>query len=193
LADEFYQNPIADFSQGDIFDISPGCSLDPPLRAVHDTVPPHVEEIDASEVSSFAHLVSANRASRALLVNYDCEIAKVATTRWIVCPIIDLSDLPEQDRGNAKRYRIANMFFLPRLGATLPDSVAILNQQTTISKDLLASSKRIATLAVTGRLAFYTQFLRWLTRWELREIECPQCRAKFNTSLALPVRSPNDP
>jgi hypothetical protein len=190
----FYQDPIDEFSQGDIFDVSPNCWVDLPLRSVSQTDPPQIEEgIDLLKLAACTHLVNKNKTSRALIINHDCDIAKQTTSRWVVCPVVDLSDLPADDRGNAKKNRIAHLCFLPRHGAALPDSVAVLNRQTTITKELLCASTRIATLGAQGRLAFYAQFMRWLTRWEMRELQCPNCTTVFDASLALPVRNPQDP
>jgi hypothetical protein len=72
------------------------------------------------------------------------------------------------------------------------DSVAILNQLTTVHEDTLKSLNKLATLHVVGRKAMYAQFLRWLSRWVLAEIQCPHCGITFDPS-ALPTRAPEDP
>ena len=54
-------------------------------------------------------------------------------------------------------------------------------------------SKRIATLDTTGRFALYAQFVRWISRWELTELTCPQCGIEIPAEDILPVRDPSEP
>jgi hypothetical protein len=84
------------------------------------------------------------------------------------------------------------LFFLPRYRVSLEDSVAVLNQLTTVHRVMFSDLKRLVTLTTVGRLAFYAQFVRWLTRWELRKMPCPSCNVEFDPTLALPVRSAED-
>jgi hypothetical protein len=95
-------------------------------------------------------------------------------------------------RGDAKRNRIAHLFFMPRFKDLLPDSVAVLNHLTTVQREVIRSTRRLATLHVIGRKALYAQFLRWLSRWELAEVQCPHCEMLFSPASALPTRAPED-
>jgi len=74
----------------------------------------------------------------------------------------------------------------------MPDSIAFLNQMTVVQKDLLKPATRIATLHTLGRRALYAQFLRWLSRWELVELPCPNCGTIFDPSITQPIRAPED-
>ena len=189
-----YETPVADLSQGDIIEISPHVFLDPPLIFV-DRQPDGAVILYQSEISQVAgqkEIVATCKPAQALIVNYDCEIAQEKTVRLVVCPIVSLSSFPPADQGNVKRNRKRHLFFLPRFQGKLEDSVVVLNQMTTIHRLLLCDLRRVATLTATGRLAFYAQFVRWLTRWELRNIPCPKCGTEFDPTLALPVRSAGD-
>jgi hypothetical protein len=128
-----------------------------------------------------------------LILNFDCEIDKPWSQRFVVCPIVPLEELPSNQRANAKHNRTAHLLFMPRHKAILVDSVAVLNQQTTIDRMLIDPSMRLATLDVQGRLALYAQFVRWLSRWELTELTCPRCGADFDPTTALPIRQPDEP
>jgi len=177
LSDNFYRDPAEKFSQGDII------------------ITPHLHVTGADlepDADGFVEITAQGRSAAALILNFDCEIDKKWSKRFVVCPITPLTDLPQDQRTNARKNRTAHLFFMPRYKAILADSVAVLNQQTTINRDLLDPSKRLATLDVEGRLALYAQFVRWLSRWELRELKCPNCNTNFDPAIALPVRSPDD-
>lgn len=177
MSDIFYRVPAPNLSQGDII-------VTPHL---------HIEEAGAVREDGSIEFTAKGRSTPALILNFDCEIDKPWSQRFVVCPIVPLVDLPQNQRTNAKNNRIAHLFFMPRYKAILTDSVAVLNQQTTINRKLIDPSKRLATLDVQGRLALYTQFVRWLSRWELAELTCPRCGADFDPTIALPVREPDAP
>jgi hypothetical protein len=189
---ELYSAPIADLSQGDIIEISPHLYLDPPIRRVVTSEGGVVRTIETPVVTERMEVVGNCSPARALILNYDCEIAKPDITRLLICPVIPLSTFPVDKQGNVKRNRTAHLFFLPRFEEKLEDSVAVLNQVTTIHRVLLSELNRLATLAPVGRLAMYGQFIRWLTRWQLRDISCPNCRFEFDPTLSLPIRSASD-
>jgi hypothetical protein len=136
----------------------------------------------------------ACHSAPALVLTHDCEISQSERSkgRVVLCPIKPLADLSQDTRGNAKKNKIPHLFFLPRYKAGLADSVAFLNQLTTVHMDVIRGVPRIATLHVVGRKALYAQYLRWLSRWELTVIQCPQCEMSFDPSLVLPTRAPED-
>lgn len=177
MPDLFYRDPTPNLSQGDII------------------VTPHLHITEAGAVGEDGSitLVTRGRAAPALILNFDCEIDKPWSQRFVVCPIVPLEELPSNQRANAKHNRTAHLLFMPRHKAILVDSVAVLNQQTTIDRMLIDPSMRLATLDVQGRLALYAQFVRWLSRWELTELTCPRCGADFDPTTALPIRQPDEP
>jgi hypothetical protein len=129
-----------------------------------------------------------------LLLNHDCDIVQEKSSRrLVICPIKPLSELSEDRRGHAKRNRIAHLLFLPRYKDRLEDSVAVLSELTTVHIDRLLPINKLATLNVLGRKAMYAQYLRWMSRWVLAEIQCPHCEAIFDAAVVLPVRAPTDP
>jgi hypothetical protein len=183
LANEYYQDPLdGELRQGDIFECGPHLHIDVASGAL----PPNGEQILLSGPPC--------RGAPALLLNHDCEIVQEKSSRrLVICPIKPLSELREDRRGNAKKNRIAHLLFLPRYKDRLVDSVAILNQLTTVQIDRLLPIHRLATLDVLGRKAMYAQYLRWISRWVLAEMECPNCGSTFDPTLVLPVRAPTDP
>jgi hypothetical protein len=191
---ELYRDPVPDLSQCDVVEILPHAHLDPPLRSVRElpTGQIQVSEVDPGSLTSETDVVAGCSPAKALIINYDCEIAKASVSRLVICPVISLSRFQQSDWGNVKRNRTASLFFLPRYRVSLEDSVAVLNQLTTVHRVMFSDLKRLVTLTTVGRLAFYAQFVRWLTRWELRKMPCPSCNVEFDPTLALPVRSAED-
>src|SRR5271169_2910797 len=123
-SDDLYCEPIADLSQCDIVEISPHAYLDPPLRCLDDlpdgkmavrTPPVH-------EIARGAGIVALCSPRRALIVNYDCEIAKPDVVHLVICPLVPLSEFPSEHRGNIKRNKTAHLFFLPRFQGKIEDS-----------------------------------------------------------------------
>src|ERR1035438_4878425 len=112
----FYEDPVAELSQGDIIHISPHSFLDPPLRSISlsDAGVPAVSDLSLSNIEGCGKIVAECRPSTALLLNYDCEIAKPTTKRLVVCPILPLAQFSPTDQGNIRRNRTAHLFFLPR-------------------------------------------------------------------------------
>jgi len=182
LADQYYQDPLDGvLRQGDILECAPHFYID----VTSGELPRNGQEILLS---------GPCRGAPALLLNHDCDIVQEKSSRrLVICPIKPLFELSEDRRGHAKRNRIANLFFLPRYKDRLEDSVADLSQLTTVHIDRLLPIHRLATLGVLGRKAMYAQYLRWLSRWVLAEMQCPQCEATFDPSVVLPTRAPTDP
>jgi hypothetical protein len=177
VSQNLFREPANKLSQGDI------------------VVAPHLrinEALDA-EVGERVEISATGRASLGVVINYDCEIDKPWSETLIVCPIIPLEQIGINQRTNAKANRLAHLFFMHRYQELWPDSVAVLNQQTTFDKKLIDPAKRLATLTVEGRQAFYGQFVRWLSRWELRELTCPNCGVEFDPTISLPIRNPDEP
>jgi len=176
-----YRDPVADLSQCDVVEISPHAYIDPPLRWVREMP---AGEIQVTEIEIRSLLSGTDVIAR--------EIAKSNVLRLVICPVVPLSRFEHSQQGNIKRNRTAHLFFLPRFRTALDDSVAVLNQLTTVHRVMFSDLNRLVTLTRAGRLAFYGQFVRWLTRWELRTVPCPNCNVEFDPTLALPVRSAED-
>jgi hypothetical protein len=98
LSDSFYRDPTPKLSQGDII-------VTPHL---------HIEEAGAVGADGFIEITATGRATPALILNFDCEIDKPWSDRFVVCPIVSLDELPSNQRTNAKNNRIAHLFFMPR-------------------------------------------------------------------------------
>lgn len=180
-----------EFSQGDIFETAPHIFLDPPLVALHQSEET-VYKSDSEPFSSFdqngQQIIAKCKRTTTILLTPDCEIDKPIVRYWHICPIVPLSRLKGNVHGDVKRNRVYSRFFLPANGTILPDSFIDFNQLSTVNSDLLKAAKRVLSLSDLGRHGMYSQFFRWLTRFELREIGCPNCGTTFNAADSLPVR-----
>ena len=117
--DNFYREPIAKLSQGDIL-------VTPHLRVSKTDTTPDYEGL--------VTFTATGRPALGVVMNFDCEIDKPWSLTVVVCPIVPLSELKESQRADAKRNRIAHLVFMPRYRDVIQDSVAILNQQTTLEQ-----------------------------------------------------------
>jgi hypothetical protein len=133
-------------------------------------------------------VVASCKRARALLLSYDCEIDKPAVKNWIVVPIVPLSLIPGASHSEAKKNKIFSLLYLPSYRNILEESVLVLNHITTLDRDFVRSSTRVLSLSDIGRRALYAQYIRWLTRWQLSEVHCPNCDAFFNASDGMTVR-----
>jgi hypothetical protein len=194
LADPIYQAISAKVSQGDILEVAPHVFLDPPLSKLHsdeDQLVYRIAPIGIPEVDEEVAVLAGCIRTLAIVVSYDCEIDRAAVKRWIICPIVPLSKAGDPGKqGHTKRNRVSSHFFLPRFEAVFPDSFVVLNQIATVGRDFITGSNRIVTLSDRGRLGLYAQFIRWLTRWEFRDVKCPACNAEFDPTLGMRVRPP---
>jgi hypothetical protein len=176
---DFYSEPTPDLlCQGDIL------------------ITPHlyINKVDGiADSDGFIDISAQGRQVLGLIMNFDCELDKPWSQTVVVCPILPLSELQEKQRTDAKKNRIAHLFSIERYRDKWPDSVAVLNQQTTIDRTLIDLPRRLATLTTESRLAFYAQFVRWVSRWELKSIECPACETAINVESLLKVRNPAEP
>lgn len=194
LAEELYETPREQSSQGDILESVAHIYLERPLLALRK----EAETIFRAEAEPFSQfddkggqmVVATCKRQRAILITHDCEIDKPQVKRWLVCPVVPIVVLSSGNRDRARRNRVYSMLHLPQYRDVLPESFVDFNQITTLEGDFVKGGKRLVSLSDIGRRALYSQFVRWLTRWELRDIHCPSCNVVFNPAIALPVRSP---
>jgi hypothetical protein len=193
LAAELYENPREKVSQGDIFELLPHARLDPPLLALEkqsDMILTASGEPFAKFNDKGGQAVLATcRRRRGLLLSHDCEIDKPSVTKWQICPVIPLHTLSTTLQKSVRGNRVFSMLHLPKHWDVLPESYADFNAVSVVDKELILGVKRLTSLSDIGRQALYGQFIRWLTRWELSDIQCPNCSANFDPSLAFPVRT----
>jgi hypothetical protein len=195
LPAELYEPPRTEISQGDILEILPHISLGYPLLALHkeqetETVFRATGEPYTNFNDRDGQTVIANgRRSMAILISHDCEIDKPQVKKWLVCPVVPMERLKPKNHDLLRRNRIFSMLFLPKLEKILGDSFVDFNHFTTLDSEFVKSAKRIISLSDLGRRALYVQFIRWLTRWELREIICPNCATRFDPHASQSVRS----
>jgi hypothetical protein len=192
VSGDLYQAPQIKISQGDIIDISPHVYLDQPLFGVTlragSVVNSGTFSLDGSDKKGKSIVATASRR-RAILMTHDCTIDKPNEARWHICPIVSLFELSSKLQDSVKRNRDYSKLFLPKFGSLGEDSFVNFNQISTIHRDIIGSAKRILSLSDIGRHALYVQYIRWLTRWELRTITCPLCNAVIDPTAVLPVRS----
>ncbi len=128
-----------------------------------------------------------SKSGLAIVLTHDCTIDK-SNTRFVqICPISPLKDLEPSLRGEVKKNRPFQYFYLPPDGE-LTESFVDFAYPTTVSLSMVSGIPRLMTLSDLGRRALYVQYIRWVTRWEMRKIKCPGCGEDFNASAALPVR-----
>jgi hypothetical protein len=193
LSQELYEQPRQDFSQGDILEVAPHVFLDPPLLALqpgeNGAYKAEAEPFSAFDNNAGQNVIAKCKQTKAIILTHDCEIDKPQATHSHLCPVVPLSKLKPETQDRVKRNRIYSMFFLPRYGEVLPDSFVDFTRISTVGMDFIKGGKRIVSLSDQGRYGLYAQFIRWLTRWELRELSCPNCNVAFNPTASLPVRS----
>jgi hypothetical protein len=173
-----------------MFDFPPHISVRSPLTFLkddgsggHRLVENQIDVADSDFRIAAAHC----KRARAILITWDCENEK-PKRNWLICPVQPLADLPKTDQTNVKKNKVLSALYLPQYRDVLPDSFVNFNHISTLDRDLIQNGRRIVSLSNLGRSAFYNQFIRWLTRWKLREITCPNCSTKFDPTLSLPVR-----
>lgn len=193
MALDLYETPRAKISQGDILELLPHLSLNRPLLALSKEAEtifkamgepyPQFNDTDGQDA------IASCRRAKAILINNDCDIDKTHVTKWLICPVVPASKLQPKTREILKRNRIYAMLYLPRYAEVLVESFVDFNQITTLDAEYVKDAKRIVSLSDIGRRGLYVQFIRWLTRWELREIACPDCGATFDPHIDQPVRT----
>jgi hypothetical protein len=192
LSQELYEQPRGQISQGDILELAPHIYLDTPLLGLTRIEGGmHQEEREpfrAFDDVNGQPVVAGCKRTRAIVLTPDCEIDK-NITYWHICPVLPLSRLKGNVQGDVRRNRVYSRFFLPQLGEVLPDSFVDFNQISSIKADFIQAGRRILSLSDIGRQGLYAQFVRWLTRWELRNVRCPNCDTEFNPATNLQVRN----
>lgn len=148
------------------------------------------DHIDAED-HEYRHVAADCKRTRAMLITWDCENEK-PKRNWLVCPVQPLAQLQRSEQTNVKKNKILSLLYLPEYRDLLPDSFVNFNHISTLDRELIQPGRRIVSLSNLGRAAFYNQFIRWLTRWKLHEITCPNCSTTFDPTLSLPVRPPGE-
>ncbi len=167
MGEEFFELPTEQLRQGDIFD---------PVQFIRTVA-------DEGKLEA----ASSKTPMRAMLLNQSCDIDKPAYTRFVLVPVIPLSALSSQDQNLVKKNRVIARLFLPAFRDVLPESFVHFSEPMTIDRGVLDAMHRVAALSDRSRRALYVQYTRWVTRWELTEIPCPQCGVLFNPSQTLPI------
>jgi hypothetical protein len=190
LSNDLYEAPREEISQGDILELLPHLHLPHPLNVLETPEEGSASGTPGANLTDKKTLVvrASCRYSRAMLLTHDCEIDKTAIKNWIVCPVLPLSDLPGNIQVEVKKNKVFYMLHLPKHWNILEESALILNHPTTIDKQFVESARRIVSLSDLGRRAFYAQYIRWVSRWQLRDLSCPNCHAVFNAVDSMIVR-----
>lgn len=173
MAEDFYQDLVEKFCQGDIFEVLPHALVTGPLEQVPETTD---------------HLVTECKRDKAILITYDCQIDKPNLKSWLVCPVLRLDRMEKATQANIKKNRIYSFLHLAEYRDILPASFVDFDHITSLQPELVKSAKRLVSLSDIGRRALYSQFIRSLTRWELGDLKCPTCAVEFNPIDFLPVR-----
>ncbi|HWE53692.1 MAG TPA: hypothetical protein VG273_28135, partial [Bryobacteraceae bacterium] len=191
-----YQDLGERISQGDIIEILPHLYLEPPLAAVVESDTEKLYELHTHPhpalQKSGQDVVAKCSQKLAVVLTADCELDKSSRKKWIICPIVSLSSVGGVT-ADVKKNRTVRFFFLPRCRELFDDSVAVLDQLTTVDRSFIEAGKRLITLSDIGRFGLYAQYIRWLTRWEFKNVKCPTCGTEFDPTLGMSVRSPDEP
>lgn len=193
MSQELYEQPREDFSQGDILEVAPHIFVDPPLLALQSAG----DSLYKSELEPFSafnnvdgqSVIAKCKRTNAIVITHDCEIDKTQVKRWHLCPVVPLSFLKSDAQDLVKRNRIYSRFWLPRYESALAESFVDFTYISTVGMDFLKTGKRLISLSDLGRQGMYAQFIRWLTRWELKELTCPNCDVTFDPTDSLKVRT----
>jgi len=123
-----------------------------------------------------------------MLLNQSCDVDK-GYPKLILLPVVPLATQSAQNQNLIKKNRIYANLHLPAHGDSLPESFISFLEPMVVEKSVLDSVPRIVSLGDSGRRALYIQFTRWLTRWELTEMQCPNCGLTFSPAATLPVEN----
>lgn len=194
MAEDLYELPRSEICQGDILEVLPNSHLTPPLTALF----PRSQGIMACEPETHPEfddrhqpVIASCRRAKAMLLTYDCEIDKPQVRNWIVSPVVPLAEIPGSSHSDVKKNKVFHLLYLPKYRGILEDSVLLLNHMTTLSREFVSTAHRIVSLSDIGRRALYIQHLRWLARWQINDIRCPNCLALFNAADGMTVRPPD--
>jgi hypothetical protein len=169
VAEELYEPCAEVLRQGDIFE---------PLSFLR---------AEPSQDGNDLRSVASSRPQLALLLNQSCDIDKPNFTRLIVAPVVQISGLKSVDQTRVRKNEIYSRLHLPAYRSLLPESFVSFLEPMTVDKEFLRRAPRVISLSEQGRRALYVQYVRWLTRWSLVEIQCPTCDVIFSPAQTLPV------
>lgn len=126
MAQDLYEEPKEEISQGDILELVPHIYLDPPLSVLkpeNDSYRTEREPFSQFDDVNGQRIVAMAKRYRAIVITHDCEIDK--TKRWHICPVVSLDRLNSGLQGDVKRNRVFKRFFLPRYADVLPAALLI--------------------------------------------------------------------
>jgi hypothetical protein len=190
LAEDFYEPPRKELSQGDVLEFLPNVQLDYPLQLLEIQTDNSFRSCDFSAGDETKTRALARcRIAMAILLTHDCEIDKPHVKNWVVNPVVPISEIPGTAHSDLRKNKILNLVHLSPYRDVLPESVIVLGYTTTLAREFIDPSRRIVSLSDTGRHALYGQYIRWLTRWKLSELRCPNCGVEFNAAAGMKVRS----
>ena len=193
MAEEFYEAPREKISQGDIFHLLPHVYVERPLLALNKEADSPFratsEPFSVFDDKNGQAILAKCKRKTAILITNDCEIDKPQLKKWLVCPVLPVTVLRNTNQDLVRRNRIYSMFHLPKHRESLAESFVDFNQITTLQVELVTPAERVTSLSNVGRLGLYAQFVRWLTRWELRELTCPHCGVTSDPLSELTVRA----
>ena len=165
MAEQFFESCLSSLRQGDIF---------APLRFAY--------------LSSVSETRLTEREYSALLLNQSCDVDK-KHPKLVMLPVFPLSVQNSQNQNLIKKNRMFSCLYLPSYRDEFPESFVSFLEPMTIERSLVENATRIISLNAEGKRAFYVQYTRWLTRWHLTEIPCPNCGVNFNPAVTLPIEN----
>lgn len=128
------------------------------------------------------------QSQRAMLLNQSCDVDK-GYKKLVVVPVLPLSSLSGGQQDLVRKNRLFSALYISAYRDVLPESFISFLEPMTVDRSFLERQGRIVSLSDQGRRALYVQFTRWISRWQLAELSCPGCGAKFNPAATLPVEN----
>jgi len=165
VAQQFFENCIPELRQGDVLEKLPFLSL-----------------------SKEGTAKSTTQEKLAFLLNHSCDIDK-EYPKLVVVPVIPLKSVDASTQSLIKKNRILAYLYLPAFQHVIEDSFVSFLEPMTVEMAIVKNARRIVSLSDEGRRALYVQYTRWLSRWQLTEIPCPNCGVSFNPASTLRVEN----
>jgi hypothetical protein len=146
-----------------------------------------VSTLEEAKIGSGEEPVAV-KSAMAIVTTNDCTLDKRKTKYAQICPVVPVSEMSGALLNDLRLNKIFQYLHLPRFGE-IPESFIDFGMSTTVDISLLRSAQRLWTLSDMGRQAFFSQMIRYITRWELKTVSCPACQSQFDLSMTMAVRA----
>jgi hypothetical protein len=115
LAEDFYEPPRDEMSQGDILELLPSVRIDFPLQLLEprsdglfSAYPAELHGHDGVARQGIAWC----RVTKAILLSHDCEIDKPNAKYWVISPVVPISTIPGSAHLHIRKNKILHLVHL---------------------------------------------------------------------------------